>query len=115
VIPIWTLAVAAVAGLAVGVLVGRLMPRPGASAEPVTRAPSTAPAAQAAASPAEEAAPPAAGAPAPAPAGAEPVPAETPRIDMGDVVSELERRYQGRRAEEDADKERRRDRPQPSE
>jgi hypothetical protein len=114
VIPIWTLAVAAVAGLAVGVLVGRLMPRPRASAEPVARAPSTAPAAQAAAAPAEEAAPPAAEAS--APAAAEPVGTETPRIDMGDVVSELERRYEGRRAEEDGEKERRRrDRPQPSE
>jgi hypothetical protein len=113
VIPIWTLAVAAVAGLAVGVLVGRLLPRPRVSAEPVTPSPSTAPPAQAAAAPAGEAAPPAAEVP--APAAAEPVRAETPRIDMGDVVSELERRYEGRRAEEDADKERRRDRPQPSE
>jgi hypothetical protein len=106
VIPIWTLAVAAVAGLAVGVVVGRLIPRPRASAEPVTQAPATAPPAQAAAPAAEEA----------APAAAEPLGAETPRIDMGDVVSELERRYEGRRAEEAAEKERRRrDRPQPSE
>jgi hypothetical protein len=113
VIPIWTLAVAAVAGLAVGVLVGRLVPRPRASAEPVTRAPSTAPPVQATAPPAEEEAPLAPGA---ASTAAEPVRAEAPRIDMGDVVSELERRYEGRRAEEGDEKERRRrDRPQPSE
>ena len=41
---------------------------------------------------------------------AEQVPAragETPRIDMEDVVSELERRYQGRRAEEEKERARR--------
>jgi hypothetical protein len=90
VVPTWTLAIVVIAGVAVGVLLGRLTapsrPSGGSAAEPV--APEEAPA---------------------APVGEPAVPeeAEAPRIDMEDVVSELERRYQGRRAEEEKERARR--------
>ena len=104
-IPTWTLAVAAVAGLVVGAIIGRLIPRPGAGAgaPPLKDGGAVA---EAPAETVEEAAP-----------SPEASPAQAPRIGMEDVVSELERRYQGRRAEEqDEDDSRRRsqgNRPRP--
>jgi hypothetical protein len=94
VVPTWTLAIAAVAGVAVGVVVGRLIPRP----KP--------PVSEAAAS--QEPAVAAAGVPVGSTtAEGEPAAAEVPRIGMEDVVTELERRYQGRRADEERERARR--------
>jgi len=92
----WTLAVAAVAGAALGVIVGWLIPRAtaSASATPTTQtSDQVTPAA-----PAEEAR---------AAAEESAGPAEVPRIGMEDVVTELERRYQGRRADEERERARR--------
>jgi hypothetical protein len=116
VVPTWTLAIAAVAGVAIGVIVGRLLPRPRA-----TEAPASAP--QSDAVPPTDAAvteevlelvtaPPESGATAEEESSPE---EEEPRIGMEDVVTELERRYQGRRAEEEKERARRkRDREPPS-
>lgn len=95
-IPTWTLAVAAVAGLVVGAIIGRLIPRPGAGAGTPPREEGRA-VAEAPAETVEEAA-----------STREGTAAQAPRIGMEDVVSELERRYQGRRAEEQEEEERRR-------
>jgi hypothetical protein len=100
VVPTWTLAIAAIVGVAAGLLVGRLSSRPspneaaGLLAGPSTSAPAEAD--QPPATPAE-----------PAAEAKEAESAEVPRIDMEDVVSELERRYQGRRADEEKERARR--------
>jgi hypothetical protein len=105
VVPTWTLVVVAIAGVAVGVVLGRLtapsQPSGGSAMEPspgISEPEATAMTAVEPASP-EEAAP---AAPVEEPAAAEDE--EAPRIDMEDVVSELERRYQGRRAEEEKER-----------
>ena len=93
VVPTWTLAIAAVVGVVAGLLVGRLTSRPslGEVAVPLAAAATSAP------TEVEEQ---------PTAAPEEPA-AEAPRIDMEDVVSELERRYQGRRADEEKERARR--------
>jgi hypothetical protein len=115
VVPIWTLAIAAVGGIVVGLIVGRLLPRPRAAEAPASAPPSdTAPLPEAAVT--EEVlelvtAPPESE----ATAEEEPAEGEVPRIGMEDVVTELERRYEGRRAEEEKERARRkRDREPPA-
>jgi len=132
VVPTWTLLAAVTAGLILGALGSRLLFRPASSA-PVaplqTPDPVAPPAPDGTASQAVESAPlapelapqapdqlepvqaPAAEHPTPTPAPA-PAPAppsadgEPGRISMEDVVSELERRYQGRQADAAAEKQR---------
>jgi hypothetical protein len=100
VVPTWTLLAALTAGLILGALGSRLFlrsPSPVATAAPPIPeepAPQQPAAVEPESSPPE--APPAPPAPAPEP---EPV-----RISMEDVVSELERRYQGRQADAAAEK-----------
>jgi hypothetical protein len=110
-VPTWTLLAALTAGLILGVLASRLFSSsPTAPAVPPAQEPALLaeppaaevasqeePAAQPAAT--EESRPEPEPAPAPAVAQAEPV-----RISMEDVVSELERRYQGRQAEAASEK-----------
>ena len=95
-VPTWTLAIAAVAGVAVGVVVGRLIPRPKPLVSDAALSDELA---------TDPAATPAVGVPATQEAPA--AEAEVPRIGMEDVVTELERRYQGRRADEEKEKARR--------
>jgi hypothetical protein len=94
VVPTWTLLAALTAGLILGALGARLFQR-----SPST--PALPPAASAAPEPEE--------AVLQAPAAEEPEPAPAPepeavRISMEDVVSELERRYQGRQADASGEK-----------
>jgi hypothetical protein len=118
VVPTWTLLAALTAGLILGVLGSRLFNRPSPLPAPEVQTATEEPAAQEAAPPvaasqetvaqeapaqaavaAEPEAEPAAAPPASPPAAAEPI-----RISMEDVVSELERRYQGRQADASSEK-----------
>jgi hypothetical protein len=112
-VPTWTLLAALTAGLILGVLASRLFTRsPTVPAVPSPQEPAPLaeapapevvsqeePASQPAAP--EESQPESEPEPAPATAAAEPEPV---RISMEDVVSELERRYQGRQAEAASEK-----------
>jgi hypothetical protein len=92
VVPTWTLLAALTAGLILGALGSRLLFRPAAVTAPAQDVP-PAPAAPAA--------------PATLVASNEPPPPPPPepvRISMEDVVSELEHRYQGRQADQPAEK-----------
>jgi hypothetical protein len=114
VVPTWTLAIVTIAGVAVGILLGRLtaptQPSGASAAAPISEAPTT----EVAATAAEPAPPQEAPAPEEPAAAEEESTAEVPRIGMEDVVTELERRYQGRRAEEEKDRARRKsDKPPP--
>ena len=100
VVPTWTLLAALTAGLILGALGSRLFlrstPPVTPVAPPIPEEPAPEPPAAFEPEPAPPEAPPAPPAPAPEP---EPV-----RISMEDVVSELERRYQGRQADAAAEK-----------
>lgn len=94
-VPTWTLLAALTAGLILGVLGTRLFQRPSPAPAPAEPSPSEEPAPQ---PPAVEAQEPQRAPPAPPEPAPEPAP-EHVRISMEDVVSELERRYQGRQAD----------------
>jgi hypothetical protein len=97
VVPTWTLLAALTAGLILGALGSRLFMRSSPRVTPVAPPTPEEPAPQ----------PPAAVEPEPAPPPDPPAPAPEPepvRISMEDVVSELERRYQGRQADAAAEK-----------
>jgi hypothetical protein len=101
VVPEWSLAVAFVAGLAVGVVGCRLVMGRGRSTEKPALAAPTEPEPAALSTPVE--------APVETPAeeaGQEPVqePAEDPASAVDDVVAELERRVKGRRTEGETDR-----------
>jgi len=108
VVPAWTLVLAFVAGLVVGVVGCRLVMGRGRSTEPVTPAAPTEPEP---AAPEPVAPEPAVPAPAPAAEAAEARPAaeaaaeaEDPAAAVDDVVAELERRVKGRRTDGEADR-----------
>jgi hypothetical protein len=92
VVPAWTLLAALAAGLILGTIGSRFFFRP-AAPPPTEESPPPPP----------EAAEPVASPPPPPPPPPEPEP-EPARISMEDVVSELERRYQGRQADSSAEK-----------
>jgi hypothetical protein len=99
VVPTWTLLAALAAGLILGALGSRLFFRP-----PALQAPAEDVAPVAVAQEAEPAPPPAAPLP-PPPPPPEPEPEpEAARVSMEDVVSELERRYEGRQADATGEK-----------
>jgi len=110
VVPTWTLAIVAIAGIAVGFLLGRLtapsQPSGASAAEAVPHTSEVA-AVEAEAATAVEPAPPDESQAAPVEEAVAAEDEEVPRIDMEDVVSELERRYQGRRADEEKERARR--------
>ena len=92
-VPAWTLLAALAAGLILGTVGSRFFFRPASPAPPIEESPPPPPQA-----PEPVAAPPPPPQPEPEP---EPEPA---RISMEDVLSELERRYQGRQADPSAEK-----------
>ena len=111
-VPAWSLAIAVVVGGMIGVIVGRLTQR----AESTGTSPSghaLAPSAQHLGAPGPPAVDEPHGVDA-EPAGEEPSPTPEPlQIGMEDVVGELERRYERRRAEHEGDKPQRRARQEP--
>ena len=92
-VPAWTLLAALAAGLILGAIGSRFFFRPSPPPPPIEESPPPPP----------EAAEPVAPPPPADPPEPEPEP-EPARISMEDVVSELERRYQGRQADPSAEK-----------
>ena len=93
-VPAWSLALAFVAGLAVGFLVCRIVMGRSRSAERLAIAAPTEPEPVAPATPVE----------APPDTVSEEQPSEDPASAVDDVVAELERRVKGRRTEGEADR-----------